>query len=249
MRLRLISCEIFYREMCAAVARSPHTIDIEFHPKGLHDIGSAEMVARLQKAVDAVDAARYEAVLLGYALCNNGVCGLTSRALPLVIPRAHDCITLFLGSHRRYVDYFNSHPGVYFETTGWVERGKETGELREIAIYRQAGMDSTYEELVAKYGEDNAKYIYSELCDMTKNYSQFTYIEMGIGPEEAYKEQVRREAETRGWKFETVKGDMSMIERLVEGAWDDKEFLVVPPHHRIVARYEDGLLAAEPVKP
>ena len=57
VRLKLISCEIFYREMCAAVARSPHQVDIEFLPKGLHDIGSAKMSARLQEAVDAVDAA------------------------------------------------------------------------------------------------------------------------------------------------------------------------------------------------
>ena len=249
MRLKLISCEIFYREMCAAVARSPHTIDIEFHPKGLHDIGSAGMVARLQQTVDAVDTSKYEAILLGYALCNNGICGLTARAIPLVIPRAHDCITLFFGSHQRYVDYFNNHPGVYFETTGWVERGVATGELRQISIQRQIGMDSTYEELVAKYGEDNAKYIYSELCDITKNYSQFTFIEMGIEPEGDFKEQVRREAETRGWNFETVKGDMSMIQRLIDGVWDDKEFLVVPPGHRVVATYEDGLLAVEPVKP
>jgi hypothetical protein len=249
MRLKLISCEIFYREMCATVARSPHTIDIEFHPKGLHDIGSAGMVERLQQTVDAVDTSKYEAVLLGYALCNNGICGLTARAIPLVIPRAHDCITLFFGSHQRYVDYFNSHPGVYFETTGWVERGKETGELRQISIQRQAGMDSTYEELVAKYGEDNAKYIYSELCDITKNYNQFTFIEMGMQHEESFKDRVRQEAEKRGWNFETVKGDMSMIQRLIDGVWDDKEFLVVPPGHRVVATYEDGLLAVEPVKP
>ena len=69
MRLKLISCEIFYREMCAAVARSPHRVDLEFLPKGLHDIGSAKMSARLQEAVDTVDAERYQAVLLGYALC------------------------------------------------------------------------------------------------------------------------------------------------------------------------------------
>ena len=30
MRLKLISCEIFYREMCWAVARSPNQVDIEF---------------------------------------------------------------------------------------------------------------------------------------------------------------------------------------------------------------------------
>jgi hypothetical protein len=249
MRLKLISCEVFYREMCTAVARSPHMVDLAFQPIGFHSIGSAPMVARLQALVDGVDASRYEAILLGYALCNNGVAGLQARSIPLVIPRAHDCITLFLGSHARYVDYFNNHPGVYFETTGWFERGIETGELSQITIQRQMGMDSTYEELVTKYGEDNAKYLYSELCDTRKNYTQYTFIEMGVGPDEDFEDRVRKDAEERGWKFETVKGDMSMIQRLVDGIWDDKEFLVVPPGSRIVAKYDDDILATEIIQP
>ena len=44
MQLKLIACEIFYREMCAAVARSPNQVDVEFLPKGLHDIGAEGLV-------------------------------------------------------------------------------------------------------------------------------------------------------------------------------------------------------------
>ena len=124
MRLKLIACEVLYREMCAAVARAPHQVDIEFLPKGLHDLGGAAMRARLQEIVDAADPARYEALLLGYALCGNGVAGLRSRALPLVIPRAHDCIALLMGSRQRYQEYFDNTPGVYFRSTGWLERGE-----------------------------------------------------------------------------------------------------------------------------
>ncbi len=38
MNLKLISCEIFFREMEAAAARSRHRIDLTFLPKGLHDL-------------------------------------------------------------------------------------------------------------------------------------------------------------------------------------------------------------------
>jgi len=120
MRLKCIACEIVYRELCAAVALSPHVVDLEFLPKGLHDIGSVGMLREMQAAVDRVDASRYDAVLLGYALCNNGVVGLRDRERPLVLPRAHDCITLFLGSRRRYNDYFHANTGVYFLTSGWL---------------------------------------------------------------------------------------------------------------------------------
>ena len=91
-----------YRELCAAVARSPNQVDLEFVPKGLHDLGCTGMVQRLQEALERVDETRYDAMLLGYALCNNGLVGLRARTKPLIIPRAHDCITLFLGSAARY---------------------------------------------------------------------------------------------------------------------------------------------------
>jgi hypothetical protein len=247
LRLKLISCEIFYREMCTAVARSPHIVDIEFLPKGLHDIGSAKMLARLQEAVDRVE--NYDAVLLGYGLCNNGLAGLTARSLPLVLPRAHDCITLFLGSKERYLEYFTEHPGVYFKTTGWIERGENGGDLSQLSIARQMGMEMSFEALVAQYGEDNARYLWDELCNTTKNYSQMTFIEMGVEPDESFEQHTREAAEQRGWQFEKVPGDLSLIQRLVDGEWDEKEFLIVPPGWRVAAKYDEGIVAAEETTP
>ncbi len=153
MHLKLISCEIFYREMCAVAARSINQVDVEFLPKGLHDIGAAPMLERLQSALDVLDESEHQAVLFGYALCGNGLAGLTARSKPVVIPRAHDCITLFLGSRRRYLEYFHSHPGVYFKTTGWIERGEGLQPLSQETMKKQ-GLGYTYEELVAKYGAD-----------------------------------------------------------------------------------------------
>jgi hypothetical protein len=235
--------------MAAAAARSVNTVDIEFLPKGLHDIGSTRMLERVQGTVDQVGAAKYQAVLLGYGLCNNGLAGLMARALPLVLPRAHDCITMFLGSKERYLEYFNSHPGVYFKTTGWIERGDATGELRQLSVQHQIGMDQSYDELVSKYGEDNAKYLYQELCNYVKHYTQLTFIEMGVEPDDSFEQRTREEAARRGWDFEKVAGDMSLIQRLVDGEWDEKEFLVVPPGWRVVAKYDEGIITAEEVAP
>lgn len=241
MRLKLISCEIFYREMCAAVARSPHQVDIEFLPKGLHDIGSSKMAARLQEAVDAVDASRYEAVLLGYALCGTGLVGLTARSIPLVLPRAHDCITLFLGSKERYLEYFQNTPGVYFKTSGWIERGETGGPLSQLS-FGETGTGYSYASLVEKYGEENAQYIWEA---MAPSYRQFTYIEMGIEPDDRFEKVTRERARERGWIFEKLQGDMRLIDGLVAGEWDDGAFLVVPPGRRIVARYDESIMGVE----
>jgi hypothetical protein len=243
MRLKLISCEIFYREMCAAVARSPHQVDIEFLTKGLHDIGGAGMCERLQAAVDKVDESLYEGVLLGYALCGNGLAGLTARSLPLVLPRGHDCITLFLGSRQRYQDYFQNNPGVYFKTSGWIERGKNLDQLGYSSA--KTGIGLSFEELVAKYGEDNAQYLWEQLGGYTKNYRKLTFIEMGIEPDGRFERQTQEEAAARNMEYEKIPGDMTLIERLVHGNWDGDGFLIVPPGHRIVARYDETIVGVE----
>lgn len=245
MHLKLISCEIFFREMCAATARSPHVVDIEFLPKGLHDIGSQKMLERVQEAIDQVQ--NYDAILLGYGLCNNGLDGLKARSVPLVLPRAHDCITLFMGSKERYLEYFQSHPGVYFKTTGWIERGENGGDLAQLSIQRQLGIDMTYEQLLQKYGEENARYLCEEFGDLTKNYAQLTFIEMGVEPDGQFEQHTREQAEKRGWRFEKIQGDLSMIQRLVDGKWDEKEFLIVPPGWRVSAKYDESIVTAEEI--
>ncbi len=231
MRLKLIGCEVLYRELCAAVSRSVNQVDLEFLPKGLHDMGSAAMLARLQETLDRAEGAGYEAVLFGYALCGNGLVGLTARSLPLIIPRAHDCITLFLGGKERYNDYFDSHPGVYFKTTGWIERGQNIDSQLSFA----------FDDLVTRYGEEAAKYVYQEL---TKHYRQFTFIEMGVEPDDSFEREAQREAASRGWMFEKVKGDMGLIQQLVDGPWDEDRFLTVPPGSRVVTTHDDWIIGA-----
>ena len=245
MKLKLISCEIFYREFNTVIARSPHIVDAEFLPKGLHDIGTEGMRERIQAAVDRVDTSAYDAILIGYGLCNNGIVGLSSRDQPLILPRAHDCITLFLGSKERYLDYFQNNPGVYFQTTGWIERGEANGELRQLTVGKKLKIQQSFAELVARYGEDNAQYLWEQLGSPEKNYRKLTFIEMGIEPDGSFEQRAKERAEVRHWEFEKVRGEMGMFERLVNGAWEQGEFLVVPPGCRVAATYGEGVIALE----
>jgi hypothetical protein len=244
MRLKIISCEVFTRELCDAAARSPHQIDLQFLPKGLHDIGCSLMCSRLQTAIDAVDASMFDMILLGYGLCNNGIAGLIARTLPLVVPRAHDCMTLFFGSRERYEEYFRQSPGTYFLTTGWIERGEATGELRQLSIQHTSGMDLTYSELVEKYGEDNAQFLYEQLCDQTKHYRRLTFIEMGLEPNGSFRETARERAREKGLEFSIEQGNLRLIHALVNGPWEEREFLTVRPGERIVTDFSNGLVRA-----
>ncbi|QBG46418.1 DUF1638 domain-containing protein [Verrucomicrobia bacterium S94] len=246
MKFKLISCEIFFREMEFLLQNTPHDIDVQFLQKGLHDIPAEEMLKRIQTIVDQASQEDYDAVIMGYGLCNNGLNGLKARTIPVVLPRAHDCITLFLGSRQRYQKYFNENPGTYFKTTGWIERDYVADDLKDIAIPTQLGMDLTYDQLVEKYGEDNAQFLWEELCDTKKNYSQITFIEMGVEPDDSFEQTAREEAASKGWRFEKVPGNLDLLQRMLLGEWDSEDFLVLSPGSRIVATHNETIVRAAP---
>jgi hypothetical protein len=239
-RYRLLACEILYRELCYCAALSKNIIDLHFLPKGLHDLGEEKMTARLQAEIDQVDAQRYQAVLLGYALCNNGIRGLRSP-IPMVVPRAHDCITLLLGSKERYLEEFNGNPGTYFESTGWVERN----EPAEGGISEQLGLHKSYEDYVREYGEDNAKYLMEVLGDGLHNYSAYAYIGAAFGDFQHYERRTEVDARARGWGYRRLAGDLGLLRRLVDGPWEEQDFLVVPTGETLGPSHDGAVIRLE----
>ncbi len=139
------------REAYFCAARSQNVVDVVLMPQGLHnepDRLRREVQKALERTRDIQDRP-YDASLLGYGLCSNGVVGLGAE-IPIVIPRAHDCITLLLGSKDRYQEYFDSHRGVYWYSPGWIESGKQPSQERHDLLLR---------EYMQKYGQDNAQYL------------------------------------------------------------------------------------------
>ena len=244
MRLNLIACEVLYRELCSALARSKNQIDINFLPKGLHDLGGEAMRSELQKMIDETDYTKYEAVLMGYALCGMGTVGLQARRLPLIVPRAHDCISLLMGSGEKYLQYFDTNKGVFFRSTGWLERGENSDQPTVEKTKRELGVGANLEELVEKFGEDNGRYVYEQLQGYQSSYRQLTFIRTGLEPDQTFETKAREEAKAKGWEFDVVQGELGMLQRLVNGVWDAREFLVVQPGEHIEARYDGTIFGA-----
>ena len=241
MRLKLISCEVLFREMCDACAHSPHQVDLEFLPKGLHDLGAKVMAEKIQGVVDRAPEGIYEAILLGYGLCGNGLDGLTARHTRLVLPRAHDCIALLMGSRERYQTYFEGNPGTYYQSTGWLERGKGLQQL----THNTMGFDEPLEAMIRKYGEDNGSYLYEEMTRCRSQYRKLTFIETGLEAGGKFLAEASTEAKEKGWSFERLPGDLTWLRRMVEGEWAEPEFVVAEPGQRIVASYDISVVKVQ----
>jgi len=245
-KYKLISCDVFQRELCAAIAESPNIVDPEFLELGLHQ-NSENLRRRLQERVDeaslrgpSVSRGPYDAVLLGYGLCGNGLAGLTARGLPLVLARAHDCCTILLGSRAAFLKAFGESLSASWSSAGYIERGAaehSSPYFRVSELGRSSGMGLEYEELAAKYGEENARYVYDTLQPPMEE-KELRYIET---PETAflgYAEAMRAKAAEEGKEFRLLRGSSRLLRALVAGSWSEEEFLVVPPGASIRPLYD-----------
>jgi hypothetical protein len=236
-RILVLTCEVLAREVQYAAARSPRIVDVELVTQGLHDVEKPGMARELQKRVDAADPGLYTAVALAYALCNNGIVGLSARSTPLVVPRAHDCITLLLGSRARYDAVFGAEPGTYFLSPGWLERDHTNlaGPDGTESIKDKMGLGRSMADLVAEYGEENAAFIREQLTGGLKHYTRTLYIAPPFPVPPEMEAAAREKNAERGWRFERTEGDLALIEKLVSGDWPAEDFLVVPPGERVAA--------------
>ena len=235
-KLYLIACNVLYREFSYCISRSKNIVDAKFMPKGLHDMGEAKMKQALQEEIDKAQG--YDAILLGYGLCGMGLRGLRSEQ-KMVVPRAHDCITLLMGSRAAYQEYSKANPGTYFRSTGWVERSQSGIDGKSLTT--QLGFQPTLEDYIEQYGEDNGRYLFETLSG-AQNYTTLGYIELGIAPEHI--EEAQEEAQEKNWEFRRIQGRLDVFQNLVDGIWDD-DFLIVEPGKSIQPTHDDDVIKAD----
>lgn len=252
MRIKLIACKVLFREISYVCSTSESIVDITWirqgkhnYPEQLHDI--------LQEEIDLIEAGKdnhtnkmneisenddgvaedFDAIVLGYGLCSNAVSGLKTKKHRLVIPKAHDCITLFMGSKEKYTHYFNEIPGCYWYTADWIENTTMPGQPRHAMMVRY------FEE--QGYDEDTIDYLMEALNGL-RNYHNAAYIRMPFLDKPEYREATKKAAEFYGWQYHEIEGEMSLFERLISGDWNEEDFLVLEPGEIAVQSYDSDIL-------
>ena len=235
MKLKVVACDVLYREVCQACAVTKHATDVVFVPFGLHNTPT-QLRERLQQEIDDADSQDYDAIVFAYGLCSRGTAELEARSKKLVLPKAHDCITLLLGSRERYDQEFTGNPGTYYYSAGWVEC--KNGDVRQgyVTLQEETDRETRFREYVGKYGEDNAQYLMDQEALWMSHYTRAAFIDAGLGDIERYREFTSTLAKERGWRYAELPGDRRLIDKLIHGEWD-ADFLVVKPGERIVEAF------------
>jgi len=238
----VIACEALARAVYFYAAQSPHRINLTLQKIGLHDRPTS-LREHLQKLVDQTPADEYDAILLTYGLCGRAIDGLVSRDLPLIIPRAHDCITLYLGSREAYNEQQNNQPGTYWYSQDYLERSGRYGENMALGSVLPSDLNNTYEAYVLKYGEENARYLMDTLNGWQQHYTRAVLFESEFGVDEEIRQKAQDQAARNGWQLESISSNFKLIKKQIFGEWDD-DFLVVPPKHRVQMSGDEGIITS-----
>lgn len=231
----LVYCEVFREEIAIASAGATHIRErIEFEI-GLHD-HPPKMRVCLQEVIDKLEARNdITAVLLAYGLCGHGTAGLRARRHSLVLPRAHDCISVFLGGADIHAARQSACPGCHYYTCGWNRARRVPGPERTAALR---------EEYARRFDEETVDFLLDQERELWSHYDTAAFIDTGTANTETEAAYTRKCAQSLGWRYEEIAGDRSFLHQLLWGPWDNGRFIQVAPGRQVAVRTDGSVMTA-----
>lgn len=211
MKFIVIACNIMKEELLRFQING---ISFVFLEQSLH-LTPQKMKPVIQEEIDKAAKQVSDYVILSYGLCSNGILGVKANRHPLVIPKVHDCIALFLGSREKYMEEQTREPGTYYLTKGWIEEGKSP-----LGIYK---------EYCKRYGQETAEWAIKE---QLKNYTRIALVNMGANLSEDHREHARENARFLHLRYEEMAGSLAFFEKMLQGWWDE-EFIILKPGEEV----------------
>lgn len=211
MNYLVIACNIMRDEILRFKVGGASLIFLE---QSLHQTPQ-KMKPLIQREIDKADPQDWEYIILGYGLCSNGIIGVKAGRHPIIIPRVHDCIALFMGSHEKYLKEHKREPGTYYLTKGWIEEGKTPLGI--------------YQDYCERHGKEIAQWVIKEEF---KHYRRIAMIDIGVYLSEANRNHAMENARFLGLRYEEIKGSLKFFEKMLRGGWG-KDFIVLKPGQEV----------------
>lgn len=232
----LIACSVLEREIVLLSRNTTHIRASEWFDIGLHDQPD-RLRTVLQEAIDGMDEQNdLDAIVLAYGLCGCGIAGLRARRHPIVIPRAHDCITLFMGSKERYAEHQQTSPFCYYYTPGW-NRNRRVPGPEKLECLRQ--------ELSERFDPEDVEFLIETEQEHWSRYDTAVFLDLGTADAESEADYARQCAEWLNWRFSRIQGDPGLLRDLIFGRWDVSRFQKVMPGQRLIHSPDDQIVRAE----
>ncbi len=236
-RIALLACTVFEREIAMFATEAPHIVETRYYEIALHDQPDT-LRAKLQAELDELDTRDdIDVVVLAYGLCGRGTAGLRAGRHPFVIPRAHDCITVFMGSKEAYAGHQRRCPTCYYYTPGWNQARRVPGPDRTAAMR---------EEYAKKFDEDAVDFLIETEEETWAMHDTATYIDLGTADAQSEADYAKRCADSLGWKFEHIHGDPVLLRDLLWGNWDDERFQTITPGTMLGQSPDARVMRADP---
>jgi len=238
--IAVIACRVLEDEIEALSRGAAHIVRREYLEVGLHDQPTGLRTLLAGAVGRAEDDPRVQRVVLVYGLCGLALVDISPRRCPLVVARAHDCITLFLGSKERYAATMRDAPGTYWYSPGWNKARRVPGPEREAQLRK---------EYTAKFGEEDAEALLEMERAAFAQHSTAGYSDLGLPGNEESRRYAEQCARSLGWRFQDHPGDSSLLRDLLHGPWDNDRFLTVHPGERIAHSTDADIMKAVPSRP
>lgn len=207
-RIVVVACRVMEPELDWA-RRGKDNVEIRYLDQGLHRTPQ-DMAGLVQEQIDQAN--KYaDRVVLGYGLCSNGIVGVKAGEQGLIVPRCHDCIALFLGSPKYYKKIFESRPGTYYLTPGWVAEKKDPLGIVE-------------EDYTARVGREAAFWVMEEEL---KHYSHIALINNGVTDIAPLRQRAMQNVKIFKKKYAEIEGSMDYFKKIMQGPYTEEDFLFI----------------------